>query len=242
LLEGENQKAYKQGGVGQEALEDLEEAYNINAWIAGLFHQYLGEKNLELGAGTGTISNFIAKNTPLDLCEASEACQKTLRQRFPENKVYPDFYTIENQAAYDCIYSSNVLEHFADDVSAIIQAEKLLKDGGYFVAYVPALQSLYSDFDKMIGHFRRYNNNEIARIHQELSKQKSKMQIQSFQYFNPVGAMGWLVNMKWKKKRQIDKKDVVIYNKIFPFIRWTNLLSRIVKGQNMLIVFKKVDL
>ena len=51
----------------------------------------------------------------------------------------------------------NVLEHIEDDTKEINEAFQKLNPGGFLIILVPAHNNLYSEFDKAIGHFRRYN-------------------------------------------------------------------------------------
>ena len=51
----------------------------------------------------------------------------------------------------------DVLEHIEDDKKEINRALEQLKPGGNIIFFVPAYQFLYSDFDKAIGHVKRYN-------------------------------------------------------------------------------------
>ncbi len=42
------------------------------------------------------------------------------------------------------------------------RAKTLLADQGYLIVLVPAHQFLYNEFDKAIGHYRRYNKKMLA--------------------------------------------------------------------------------
>jgi hypothetical protein len=57
-----------------------------------------------------------------------------------------------------------VLEHIEDDFSEIAKASTFLKTGGFLVILAPAHQWLYSEFDRSIGHFRRYNSKSLTAV------------------------------------------------------------------------------
>lgn len=57
---------------------------------------------------------------------------------------------------FDAILYVDVLEHIEDDAGELALAAKYLKPGGRIVCLSPAYMFLYSDFDKVIHHFRRY--------------------------------------------------------------------------------------
>lgn len=50
----------------------------------------------------------------------------------------------------------DVLEHLADPVTALQEAAKTLTDSGKIIFTVPAFPFLFSDWDKRLGHYRRY--------------------------------------------------------------------------------------
>lgn len=84
-----NEENYSPIGVGTKILETIEEAKNYNQWIASLFFPYLGEQNIEIGAGLGTISSLIMSNNHLNhqsvglkLFDLSSSNQEHLRSRF----------------------------------------------------------------------------------------------------------------------------------------------------------------
>jgi len=59
------------------------------------------------------------------------------------------------------VYSSNVLEHINDDISALEEIRDKLQPSGRLAIYVPALPILFSDLDRKVGHFRRYKRREL---------------------------------------------------------------------------------
>ena len=57
---------------------------------------------------------------------------------------------------YDCVLALDVIEHIDDDRHAVQELARLLKPGGRVIFSVPALPELYSEFDDVQGHRRRY--------------------------------------------------------------------------------------
>ncbi|MEI8341701.1 MAG: methyltransferase domain-containing protein, partial [Verrucomicrobiota bacterium] len=57
---------------------------------------------------------------------------------------------------YDALFALDVIEHLDDDQSAMHSLSRLLRPGGLAVISVPALPDLFSDFDRIQGHRRRY--------------------------------------------------------------------------------------
>ena len=50
----------------------------------------------------------------------------------------------------------HVLEHIKNDKKEIAKATKRLKKNGYLIFIVPAHPKIYSELDKLVGHYRRY--------------------------------------------------------------------------------------
>lgn len=61
----------------------------------------------------------------------------------------------------------DVLEHFEDDLSVLRSASSALAPGGLLVVTVPAMPSLWSDYDVRCGHCRRYTRRSLLDLLQE---------------------------------------------------------------------------
>lgn len=57
---------------------------------------------------------------------------------------------------YDALLALDVIEHIDDDTAAVRRMAELLNPGGLAIISVPALPDLYSEFDRIQGHRRRY--------------------------------------------------------------------------------------
>ncbi len=57
---------------------------------------------------------------------------------------------------FDAVVYLDVLEHIEADRAELIAAANRLTPSGHLVVLAPAFQSLYSEFDRAIGHYRRY--------------------------------------------------------------------------------------
>jgi len=62
----------------------------------------------------------------------------------------------ESLPAYDCVLALDVIEHIDDDHQAVRELVRLLNPSGRVIISVPALPDLYSEFDEVQGHRRRY--------------------------------------------------------------------------------------
>lgn len=57
---------------------------------------------------------------------------------------------------YDVVLALDVIEHIDDDRGAVRRLAQLTKPGGHVIISVPALPELFSEFDSVQGHRRRY--------------------------------------------------------------------------------------
>lgn len=113
---------------------------------------------LDLGCGWGTNLDALEKAgyraTGLDISrQVLEAIDAPNRQLIEADltKEIP-----ENVEHFDALLALDVIEHIDDDRAAVQRCASLLKPGGLAIFSVPALPELYSEFDSIQGHRRRY--------------------------------------------------------------------------------------
>jgi SAM-dependent methyltransferase len=233
---------YAVEGTGTAALELLEGATRYNSWLVSKLTPFLGVKNLELGAGHGTLTALVAKDRDVVASEPSAAGRAALSQRFSSNprvrSGIADVAELPEGEAFDSVYSANVLEHVADDVALIKRTAKVLRPGSHFVAVVPAGDWLYSTFDASVGHHRRYGQADRVRLSAELDSGSEPLKLVAYRTFNPVGAVGWFFRMRLLKRSQIPPADVERFDRLVPLLRQLDRLP-LGFGQNLLLAFVK---
>jgi SAM-dependent methyltransferase len=99
-----------------------------------------------------------------------------------------------NAGPFDAVFSVHVMEHIEDDRSFVRQQLELLRPGGRLIILVPALPFLYSELDKNIGHFRRYNKSSIRSL-----LDGAPAEVEKLFYSNFIGVLGSLYFSKFKK-------------------------------------------
>ena len=65
---------------------------------------------------------------------------------------------------YDGIILLDVIEHISDDSAFLETSMKYAKKGGLVIINVPALNTLFSKYDSIVGHKRRYNKKMISEL------------------------------------------------------------------------------
>ena len=69
-----------------------------------------------------------------------------------------------NRDRFDVVTALDMLEHLDDDARAVREIARVLKPGGYLVAWVPAYEFLWSEHDDAVGHRRRYVREGLERV------------------------------------------------------------------------------
>jgi SAM-dependent methyltransferase len=59
-------------------------------------------------------------------------------------------------APVSTVVAVNVLEHIEQDSAALRSLARLVEPGGRIVLWVPGYMQLYGEFDRRVGHVRRY--------------------------------------------------------------------------------------
>jgi SAM-dependent methyltransferase len=136
-----------------------------NGIIATIVQQIIAERDpgvrlLEVGCGTGNVLRMLRDVCPngevvgLDLFEAGleHARGRCDCKLVPGDILQAPFAP----GSFDVIGMFDVLEHLPDDAAALRALHSLLAPGGSVVLTVPAGRALWSYFDEVAGHYRRY--------------------------------------------------------------------------------------
>lgn len=118
---------------------------------------------VDVGAGAGLLGDFLARQVPrasYGFVEPLESLERYLESRFGAEANYrrrDRYHGVEVVALLD------VLEHQEDDRAFLAQLLDRMEPGAVLVVMVPALRSLWSQWDIALGHFRRYDKAMLRR-------------------------------------------------------------------------------
>lgn len=124
-----------------------------------------GSAIAEIGCGNGLVQRQFEKHfgTPVDGYELNLNSLRQNVSRFSPLRCYNVFERRpEFRQRYGLVLLFDVLEHIEDDGAFLDAVLDMLKPDGRLMVNVPALQSLYSAYDRVAGHVRRYSLPELA--------------------------------------------------------------------------------
>jgi len=134
---------------------------------------------LDIGSGDAYLASSIAKQWPDSLVAAvdinyTDALLNAVKKNKPANlSLYADLSSITHSfsGTIDIAILMDVLEHVKAPDKLLLQVSNLTDTltPAFFIITVPAYQKLYSQHDKRLGHFKRYNRKELLQLLQEQS-------------------------------------------------------------------------
>lgn len=224
-----NKKLKDTGYISEEGsmnyeLEITKKQKAYTDWHYLKMKPYLKGDILETGSGCGTYSEKLIRDFKgeIYLTEIDLNFIKFLKKRFKNKRIKiikldlnnkKDFVKIKKK--FDSIISSNVLEHIKDDVLALKLLRGILKPGGILTMYVPCHQFLFTEFDRVVGHYRRYSKKEL-----EEKAKKAGFKIKKAFWFNMMGIPTKILAGNVFNVKKTPGGPFKLYNKLVPFFRF----------------------
>lgn len=196
-----------------ETLAALEYAENYMRWILELADPYLDGPILELGAGRGAFTRLLADRAPVWAVEPSDSLGSTLddtyRSRADITVVRGALDDVPEGAAFGSAVLFNVLEHIADDGDVLDGIFRRLVPGGTLVLWVPAFPLLYSRFDVLLGHHRRYRLRPLIQLLEERS-----YDVVDARHVNALGWPMWLLGARLLGRVSVSSRSIAVVDRV----------------------------
>lgn len=228
--------------IGSE-LELFSNATNWKKYWIKKINPFIGNQVLEVGAGIGTNTQLLIENN--DNIEEWICVEpdENLTKQIPTNldkqvskkvQIKTGFLNeLQINRKFDTILYIDVIEHIKKDKDEIDYAKTLLKENGNLIILVPAHNYLFSEFDKAIGHYRRYNKKMLKAVVGIDLRQEKLM------YLDSIGMFASIMNKLFLKQsypsiKQINLWDNYMVNasKLFDQVTFNNI------GKSLLGVWK----
>ena len=226
-----------------ESLDLLQDTYNYNHWIYSMLRPWLHGRLLEVGAGVGNLTQFFLGLSEVVCLEPdahyAASLEKIVSPHTNVSVIQKDLAAYGDQARaagelFDCIVSTNVLEHIEDDRAALAAQFELLNPGGSLLLYVPATPFAYGSLDKAFGHFRRYGRRDLRR-----KLTDTGFRIDSSRYVNLVGLAGWFWAGRIKRDTDINLNAARTMDSLVPHVAAIERLIKPFIGQSLFFVATK---
>jgi SAM-dependent methyltransferase len=206
-------------GLGDSALqsktlESLASARNYHRWLCELARPYLGDRPIELGSGLGDYAaSWLAAGVPrITVTELDPGRLALLRHRYADvpNVSVETFDVFDPPAGdYSSLVAFNVLEHIDEDGRALKAAHRLLVPGGAVIMFVPAFQFAMGEFDRKVGHFRRYTKRTLRAAYEA-----ADLEIEDLRYINAPGLFAWFVAVRLLRMTPADSALVRLWDRV----------------------------
>jgi len=225
--------------IGSE-LQLFANATKWRAYWSSFVIPFLGENVLEVGAGIGTLTNLHARRArewlalepdPVLALKLSESLDSITTQHVTTQVGEID--AVDPNLRFSSIIYADVLEHIEADEAELKKAAERLLPGGFLIVMAPAHNSIYSEFDRSVGHFRRYSAKDIPRLN------LPNADLVLTQYLDSAGLLAstanrFLLHSDMPSERQIAFWD----NKLIPLSQAFDRLLKFKLGKSILIVWK----
>ncbi|MGZ8735514.1 MAG: glycosyltransferase [Acidimicrobiia bacterium] len=223
------------------ALDSLQDADNYADWIYDLCEPHLGTEVLEIGAGHGELTQRLVPGRFVTATDLSERCVEELQSRYEGlanvEIRHADIAALGGDRLYDSVVLINVLEHIPDDFAALRDLRVRLKPGGRLIVFSPAFEGLYSDFDRRIGHYRRYRRSQLVTV-----ADRAGLQLVEARYVNSVGAFAWWLFARRLRQMPTQGWSVKLYDRaVVPVLRRVETRRAPDFGQSVLLVAENPD-
>ena len=206
---------------GGEILERLNRAPRFTRWMADVIRPYIGDRVLEVGAGTGNMSVHLMPRSVywatdvnshyLDYLVTLRATRPYMRVAFTDAM---DGATFPTGQSFDTVVCLNVVEHVQDDLGALRNVWDALSDGGRAIILVPCGPGLYGTLDEVLGHFRRYTREQLVGV-----AEQAGFRVEQVLKFNRPGVPAWWLNGRILHRKTFGLGQIRMLNFLTPVFR-----------------------
>lgn len=220
------------------SLESLDRAKNYAGWMYSMIEAFLGKEVLEIGAGHGTFTDLMLDGRSITATDLSPRCVDILEKRFHDTLQVQvelcDVSTDFDLGLFDSAVMINVLEHLDEDLEVLTRIRDVLRPGGHLIVLVPAFESLYSEFDRKVGHRRRYRRATLGALSERAGLLNVKLK-----YVNSIGFFAWWILAKQLRLTPTQGIVVKIFDMaIVPPLRGIESRWSPPFGQSLLLIAK----
>lgn len=205
-----------------------------------LISPHCGRSVLEVGAGLGEFAAQFRALERLVVTDVDPGAVEMMRKKFSgrsevEVRQLDLDGTLTLNRPVASVVAINVLEHIEDDAGALRSLATLVEPGGSVVLWVPGYQQLYGDFDRKVGHVRRYTPRTVAD-----AVRRAGLEPELAKPVNFLGGIAWWLAVRKGGSSSPNPKLVAVYDRfVVPVSRALERVVRVPFGQSVLCVARK---
>ena len=216
-------------------LEYFDEAYNFRKYQIQLVKKYLQKNLAEVGPGQGGLVEYYKKFVKtIYLIETDRNLHKLLKKKFKNKKIKvknSKMSSVNNK--FETIIYFDVLEHIKNDLNEVREAKKKLHKKGYLIFSVPAHQYFYNNFDKSVGHVKRYNKSDFKII-----ESKTGLKIEKLIYYDSIGFLFLILNKIFSLSQKNLNYKIKFWNSMIPISKIIDFVTFNNFGKSLLCIFR----
>lgn len=177
----------------------------------------IGPGNLDLAQDLltkfteGTLIDFNTTDVEQIYAELKESYKQRLKL------IIADFSQYQFSQKFDCVVACEVLEHIEDDGMFLRKTNDLLINCGELILSVPARKKYWSKDDEIVGHYRRYEKQDLYEKLIEASYSQIDIAAYGFPFQNLVrlgrislAGSQYNEKAKWDRKKQSQQSAFMI--------------------------------
>ncbi|TCP56528.1 methyltransferase family protein [Tamaricihabitans halophyticus] len=212
------------------------------AYQRELIGRHCGRSVLEVGAGLGEFADGYRGADRYVVTDVDPGAVERMKERFADrSEMEVRQFDIDGQTELDkpveSLIAINVLEHIEDDVEALRLLAKSVTANGNIVLFVPGYQQLYGEFDRKVGHFRRYTPTTVT-----AAAQAAGLTVEVAKPVNFLGAFAWWAAVRKGGAGAPNPKLVAIYDRfVVPVTKAIEKGVKVPFGQSVLCVARKTE-
>jgi SAM-dependent methyltransferase len=228
--------------VGQE-LELFASATNWKSYFRSALRDVLVGDVLEVGAGIGeTTRRLVDGRQSSWLCLEPDPRLAAKLTEWAKSSALPIKPTVQVGTAsdlgasprFDAVLYIDVLEHIDDDRGEMARAASVLKQGGHLIVLSPAFPQLFSEFDRSVGHYRRYTRRTLAAV------MPRTVRCRQLYYLDCVGFLASLANRMMLRQGMPTPGQVAFWDRVMiPLSRILDPVFRRWFGRSVLGVYQR---
>ena len=226
--------------IGQE-LEIFRHAENWKAYWSSCTKPFLAGDVLEVGAGLGantlilrphTDGRWVCLEPDPSLADELAEISRGFIAKEACDVIRGTIDDLPLEAAFDTILYIDVLEHIRDDKAELRAAASRLRAGGSLVVLAPAWNLLFSEFDRAVGHFRRYTKETLVLAG------PASLRLRSLRYLDSAGLLLSAGNRLLLRQSVPTINQIKFWDRVIvPLSRRIDRLTGFTAGKSVLAVW-----